>query len=87
MDSYIKGGMQAKGIWKHNPEANIWARVIRMGTGEGFITRNFLVCTVFLILSGRLSLEAWVCQIILAERRRLGVLSKFQQVIKQERDI
>jgi hypothetical protein len=22
--SYIKGGMQAKGIWKQNPETNIW---------------------------------------------------------------
>ena len=24
--SYIKGGIQAKGIWKQNPEANIWAQ-------------------------------------------------------------
>ena len=24
--SYIKGGMQAKGIWKQGPEANIWAQ-------------------------------------------------------------
>ena len=24
--SYIKGGMQAKGIWKQDPEANIWAQ-------------------------------------------------------------
>ena len=24
MVSYIKGGMQAKGIWKQNAEANIW---------------------------------------------------------------
>ena len=26
MVSYIKGGMQAKGIWKQDPEANIWAQ-------------------------------------------------------------
>ena len=26
MVSYIKGGMQAKGIWKQEPEANIWAQ-------------------------------------------------------------
>ena len=25
-NEYIKGGMQTKGIWKHNPEANIWAQ-------------------------------------------------------------
>ena len=25
MVSYIKGGIQAKGIWKQDPEANIWA--------------------------------------------------------------
>ena len=24
--SYIKGGMQAKDIWKQDPEANIWAQ-------------------------------------------------------------
>ena len=24
MVSYIKGGTQAKGIWKQDPEANIW---------------------------------------------------------------
>ena len=24
--SYIKGGMQAKGIWKQDPEANIWTQ-------------------------------------------------------------
>ena len=24
--SYIKGGIQAKGIWKQDPEANIWAQ-------------------------------------------------------------
>ena len=27
MVSYIKGGMQTKGIWKQGPEANIWAQV------------------------------------------------------------
>ena len=26
MVSYIKGGMQAKGIWKQDPEVNIWAQ-------------------------------------------------------------
>ena len=26
MVSYIKGGMQAKGIWKLDSEANIWAQ-------------------------------------------------------------
>ena len=26
MVSYIKGGTQAKGIWKQDPEANIWAQ-------------------------------------------------------------
>ena len=25
MVSYIKGGVQAKGIWEQDPEANIWA--------------------------------------------------------------
>ena len=24
--SYIKGGIQAKGIWKQDPEENIWAQ-------------------------------------------------------------
>ena len=26
MVSYIKGGIQAKGIWKQDPDANIWAQ-------------------------------------------------------------
>ena len=26
MVSYIKGGMQAKGIWKQDPETNLWAQ-------------------------------------------------------------
>ena len=26
MISYIKGGTQAKGIWKQDPEANIWTQ-------------------------------------------------------------
>ena len=26
MVSYIKGGIQAKGIWKQDPEENIWAQ-------------------------------------------------------------
>ena len=28
MVSYIKGRMQDKGIWKHDPEANIWAQEV-----------------------------------------------------------
>ena len=27
MVSYIKGGTQVKGIWKQDPDANIWAQV------------------------------------------------------------
>ena len=38
--------MQAKGFWKQDPEANIW---MRMGSGEGFAMRNFIICTVHLI--------------------------------------
>ena len=26
MHLYVKGGMQAKGIWKQDPETNIWAQ-------------------------------------------------------------
>ena len=43
MVSFIKGGTQAKGIRRKNPETNIW---MRMGSGEGFTMRNFTVCTV-----------------------------------------
>ena len=42
MVSFIKGGMQAKDIQRYDPEANIW---MRMGSGEGFTMRNFIVCT------------------------------------------
>ena len=50
MVSYIKGGMQAKGIWKKDPEVNIWAQEGReWGSGEGSTMRNFMVCTVNLI--------------------------------------
>ena len=28
MVSYIKGGMLAKGIWKHDPEVNIWVQEV-----------------------------------------------------------
>ena len=38
MVSYIKGGTEAKGIWKQDPEASIWAQ-------EGFTMRNFIFCT------------------------------------------
>ena len=34
MVSYIKGGMQAKGVWKQEPEANIWAQEGREWRGE-----------------------------------------------------
>ena len=43
MVSFIKGGTQAKGIRRYDPETNIW---MRMGSGEGFTMRNFIVCTV-----------------------------------------
>ena len=47
MVSYIKRGMQAKGILKRDSEANIWApREIRMRNGEGFAMRNFLVYNI-----------------------------------------
>jgi hypothetical protein len=60
MVSYIKRGMQAKGIWKLDPEANIWAPGgMSMGSGKGSIMRNFIVCTVHLIQSGWLNLEDW----------------------------
>ena len=34
-------------------------RGMRMGNGEGSTMRNFIVCTVHLILSGWLNLEDW----------------------------
>ena len=43
MVSFIKGGTQDKGIRRYDPEANIW---MRMGSGEGFTMKNFIVCTV-----------------------------------------
>ena len=55
MVSYIKGGKQAKDIWKQDPEANICAQ---MGSGEGFTTGNFIVCTRHLI-----DLEDWDGQV------------------------
>ena len=33
MVSHIKGGTQAKGIWKEDPEANIWAKKDENGEG------------------------------------------------------
>ena len=36
MASYIKGGMQAKGIWKQDPEANIWAQMDENGEWRRF---------------------------------------------------
>ena len=40
------GGMQAKGILKQNPEANIW---MSMGSGEVSTMRYFIVCPVHVI--------------------------------------
>ena len=37
MVSYIKGGMQGKGIWKQDPEANIWAQ-------EGWNNNEYTEC-------------------------------------------
>ena len=47
--SCTKGATQAKGIWKQDPEANIWAQRDENGTGQGFTMRNFIVCTVHII--------------------------------------
>jgi hypothetical protein len=49
MVSYIKGGTQAKGICKQDPEATIWARI---ETGKNFTMRNFKICTVHLTYAG-----------------------------------
>ena len=49
MVSYIKGGSQAKGIWKQDPDVNIWAQEGWEGSGEGSTMRNFIVCTIHLI--------------------------------------
>ena len=38
MVPYIKGGMQAKGIWKQDPEANIWFK--RNENGEWLNLHN-----------------------------------------------
>ena len=47
---YIKGNMEAKDVWKQNPEANIWAEEgLEMGSGEGSIMRKFIACIVRLI--------------------------------------
>ena len=37
MVSYIKGGIQAKGIWKQYPDANNWDLEMRMLSGRGSI--------------------------------------------------
>ena len=44
MVSYIKGGTKTKGIWKQDPEMNIWTQ--DECQWWGFIMRNFIVCTV-----------------------------------------
>ena len=46
---YIKGGMQAKGIRKQDPEANVWAKRVADGNGENSTMRKFIGCTVRLI--------------------------------------
>ena len=40
MVSYIKGGTQAKGIWKQDPEANI---LMRMENGEVLLDMYYLI--------------------------------------------
>ena len=70
---YIKGGTQAKGIWKQDPEANIWTQMM---SGEGSTMSNFIFCTVHLILSGWLSLEDWDGQVMYLEWKKAEMLSK-----------
>ena len=43
MISYIKGGIQVKGIWIQDPEASICAQKDRMGVAESFAMRNAIV--------------------------------------------
>ena len=41
LQSPLKGGTQAKGIWEKDPAVNIWAqKKVRMGSGEGFKMNN-----------------------------------------------
>ena len=43
MDSYIKGRMQAKGIWKQDPEANIWAQEGRKCKEKMIVIMTYIV--------------------------------------------
>ena len=51
MVSYIKEGTQAKGIWKQDPEANIWAQE-ESGEGSTIATSLFFLSsiTVYILL-------------------------------------
>ena len=47
MVSYIKGGMQDKGIGKQDPDAKIWAQEgCEWGSEKYSTMTNFIVCTV-----------------------------------------
>jgi hypothetical protein len=46
MVSYIKGGMQTKGIWKENLEAIIWAQ---KGSRDDSTVRKFIIRNAHLI--------------------------------------
>ena len=44
MVSYIKGGMQAKIIWKQDPETNIWTQEgSEWGADKAPQMRNFII--------------------------------------------
>ena len=49
MVSYIKGGMQAKHIWKLDPEVNIWAQEESEREVEKISMGKFLICKIQLI--------------------------------------
>ena len=62
---YINVGMQAKGCLKTGSWGEyLGSRRFRMGSGQCSTIRNFLVCTVPLILSGWLNLEDWDGQVM-----------------------
>jgi hypothetical protein len=76
MVSYIKGGMQAKGIWKQDPKANILAQkgwelgVIGLDNEELHrLYRSPNIVTLVI-------LEDWGGQVMQSEWREVGVLSK-----------
>ena len=58
MASYFKGGMQAKLIWKEDPAVNIWVQEsCEWGVEKAYQMKKYIVYTIHLIYSGRLSLE------------------------------